>query len=57
MHLEYPLITLLPDPLCRGVVLPVMVPCMGQIDLFENCSYSIGVKKTFKKQLYKKYKH
>ena len=33
---------LLQGPLWSGEVKPITVPCMSQIDLFKNCSYSIG---------------
>ena len=49
---EYPFISLLPDPLWLRVVVPVRVSFIVQIDLFKNYSYSIGLyKKTNKKIL------
>ena len=51
-----PFLQLLSDPLWPGVV-TFKVPSMGQIDLFENYLYLIGLcvkeKKTFKKLLQK----
>ena len=36
-------LTLLPDSLLPGVVVPVKVPYVGQIDMFENYMYLIGI--------------
>ena len=50
---------LLPGPLRPGVVVPVRVPSMGQIDLFKSYLYLIRpyTKKSLKKQLYEKCKY
>ena len=36
---EYIWLPLLPGQLCPRVVIPVSVPSMGQIDIFENYQY------------------
>ena len=53
-------LVLLPGPLSLGMVVPIGVPFMSQIDLFENYSYSIGAsekEKTLEKKLHKKCTH
>ena len=48
--------SLLPDSLWPRMIEPVRVLSLGQIDLFKNDEYSIGLcaKKTLQKQLHKK---
>ena len=55
-----PSLSLLPGPFLSRVVVPVRVPYMGQIDVFKNYSYSIGLCAKItspKKQQYKKYRY
>ena len=41
-----PTLPLLADPLWPGVVVPIRVQSMGQINLFENYLYLIGILET-----------
>ena len=38
-----PLLQLLPVPLTPGVVVLVYIPSIGQLERFENYSYSLGI--------------
>ena len=38
-----PSLPLLPSPLRPGLVISVSISCMGQIDLFKNHLYLIGI--------------